>query len=84
MDKKDHQFEEVDLDIIREITSPLQIQELSRKVRKGQIDVTDNFLHKIKAYYYTSEYWATVKSTFDDRMSINAFLSLVGKNLRQP
>lgn len=79
VDKKDHQFEEVDLDIIREITSPLQIQELSRKVRKGQIDVTDNFLHKIKAYYYTSEYWATVKSTFDDRMSINAFLSLVGK-----
>ncbi|EFO62495.1 Dynein heavy chain, putative [Giardia lamblia P15] len=78
-DKKDHQFEEADFDIIREITNPLQIQELSRKVRKGQIDVADKLLHKIRAYYYTSEYWATVKNTFDNRMSVNAFLSLVGK-----
>lgn len=79
IDKKDNLLEELDFDVIREITSPLQVQELSRKVRKGQLDVTDNILHKLSTYYYTPEYWTTVKNTFDDRMSVNAFLNLVGK-----
>lgn len=78
-DRRDNLLDELDFDVTKEITSPVQIQELSRKVRKGQIEVTDNLMHKLNAYYYTPEYWTTMKNVFDDQMNVNAFLSLVGR-----